>query len=238
MFGIIIKDLNSFLNSIIGFVVLIFNVILSGIFLWVLPGNFNIIESGISSMYNYFLFVPWIFIFLIPSISMSSLSEEYSNETFEILSTKPISSSHLILAKYFSCLIISILLIIPSIFYIISLYFLTDPLGNIDIIPIFGSYLGLLLLTSSYVSIGIFSSSITKYQIISFLIALFICFFLYIGIELLSTTFYSSNIHKFGIKYHYDSISRGVIDSRDLMYFFCVNYLFISFSIISIDYKK
>tara|TARA_R110001583_G_scaffold412_4_gene3878 strand:+ start:21624 stop:22352 length:729 start_codon:yes stop_codon:yes gene_type:complete len=228
---ILIKELNSFFSSPIAYLVIAVYLLINGLFLWVFEGDFNILHAGFADLNNYFFIAPWIFIFLIPAITMRSFSDEINTGTIEILKTKPITNWQLILGKYFGSFLLVILAIIPTLIYVYSIYQLGNPIGNIKFGATFGSFIGLLFLAGTYTSIGIFASTISKNQIVSFIVAVFISFFLYFGFEALANYNLFGNldyfIQNFGMSAHYNSISKGVIDTRDLIYFVTLTYFFL-----------
>lgn len=231
MKSILIKELNSFFSSPIGYLVIAVYLIINGLFLWVFKGDFNILHAGFADLNSYFFLAPWVFLFLIPAITMRSFSDEINTGTIEILKTKPIGNWHIVLGKYLGALILVVLAITLTLVYVYSIYQLGNPIGNINFGSTFGSFIGLLFLSSAYVAIGIFSSTISKNQIVSFLIAISISFFLFYGFEAISTMNlfgnYNYTIQQFGMLEHFNSISKGVLDSRDLIYFLSVTYLFL-----------
>ncbi|HIB00825.1 MAG TPA: gliding motility-associated ABC transporter permease subunit GldF, partial [Phycisphaerales bacterium] len=214
---------NSFLNSLIGYVVIIVFLVAIGLFMWVFPGDSNVLDSGYASINTLFIIAPWVFMFLVPAITMKLFSEEKRLGTMELLFTQPLSDMQIILAKYFAGLLLVLFSMLPTLVYFISIYYLGNPVGNIDIGGTWGSYIGLFFLGAGFVSIGVFASSITDNQIISFVVAIFLSFFFFTGFESLATLdlFYGvdSYLIKMGIQDHYVSMSRGVIDSRDILYF-------------------
>jgi len=228
---ILIKELNSFFSSPIAYLVIAVYLLINGLFLWVFEGDFNILHAGFADLNNYFFIAPWIFIFLIPAITMRSFSDEINTGTIEILKTKPITNWQLILGKYFGSLLLVIVAVIPTLIYVYSIYQLGNPTGNIKFGATFGSFIGLLFLAGTYTSIGIFASTISKNQIVSFIVAVFISFFLYYGFEALANYNLFGNldyiIQNFGMSAHYNSISKGVIDTRDLIYFTTLTYFFL-----------
>ncbi|WP_299524532.1 gliding motility-associated ABC transporter permease subunit GldF [uncultured Lutibacter sp.] len=231
MKSIVIKELNSFFSSPIAYLVIGVYLLINGLFLWVFEGDFNILHAGFADLNNYFFLAPWIFIFLIPAITMRSFSEELNTGTIEILKTKPITNWQLILGKYIGSFILVILAIIPTLIYVYSIYQLGNPVGNIKFGTTFGSFIGLLFLASTYTSIGIFSSTISKNQIVSFIIAVFTSFILFYGFESLANYNLFGNldstIQNIGLNAHYKSISKGVIDTRDLVYFASITFFFL-----------
>lgn len=242
MKAILTKELNSFFSSPIGYLVIAVYLIINGLFLWVFEGDFNILHAGFADLNSYFFLAPWIFIFLIPAITMRSFSDEINTGTIEILKTKPIGNWHIVLGKYLGSLILVLLAIALTLVYVYSIYQLGNPVGNINFGSTFGSFIGLLFLSSAYVAIGIFSSTISKNQIVSFLIAVSISFFLFYGFEAISTLNLFGNfnytIQQLGMLEHFNSISKGVLDSRDLLYFISITYLFLFLTKFSIQYEK
>ena len=228
---ILLKELNSFFSSPIAYLVIAVYLLINGLFLWVFKGDFNILHAGFADLNSYFFLAPWIFIFLIPAITMRSFSDEINTGTIEILKTKPITTWELILGKYFGSLILVILAIIPTLIYAYSIYQLGNPIGNLKFGATFGSFIGLLFLAGTYTAIGIFSSTISKNQIVSFITAVFLCFFLYYGFEAISNFNIFGDldytIQNIGMKAHFNSISKGVIDTRDLIYFTTVTFFFL-----------
>ena len=243
MIALFKKEINSFFSSLTGYLVILVFLIASGLILWVFPGSeFNVLENGYANLQGFFTLAPWLFLFLIPAITMRMFAEEQKTGTIELLLSRPITDINIVFAKYGSAVILVLCAIIPSFVYIGSIYFLSSPTGNIDIAGISGSYIGLLFLCSAFVSIGIFSSIITGNQVISFILAVVFCFFFYSGFEFMSTFLSSpkiSNLLSFiGISHHYESLSRGVIDTRDVFYFLSLTLLFIFLSRFMLEKRK
>ena len=239
MLPILKKELNSFFSSPIGYLVIAVYLVINGLFLWVFNGDFNILHAGFADLNSYFFLAPWIFIFLIPAITMRSFSDEFNTGTIEILRTKPITIWQLIIGKFLGSLCLVILAILPTLIYIYSIYQLGNPVGNINFGTTIGSFLGLLFLAATYTAIGVFSSTISKNQIVSFLVAVFISFFMYYGFEALaSNNLFGSldyTIQNIGMSTHFNNISKGVIDTRDLIYFTSLAFLFLYFTNIRIN---
>lgn len=231
MKSILLKELNSFFSSPIAYLVIAVYLIINGLFLWVFKGDFNILHAGFADLNSYFFLAPWIFMFLIPAITMRSFSDEINTGTIELLKTKPLTNWDLIIGKFLGSLILVLIAILPTLVYIYSIYQLGNPVGNIKFGATFGSFAGLLFLASTYTSIGIFSSTISKNQIVSFIIAVFISFILYYGFEALADFNSFGNldytIQNFGMNAHFNSISKGVIDTRDLIYFVSITCFFL-----------
>ncbi len=231
MKAILKKELNSFFSTPIGYFVIAVYLLFNGLFLWVFEGDFNILHAGFADLNSYFFLAPWIFIFLIPAITMRSFSDEINDGTIEILSSKPITNWQIILGKYFGSLLLVLLAIVPTLIYVYSIYQLGNPIGNIEFGTTFGSFVGLFFLASAYIAIGIFSSTISKNQIVSFIIAVIVSFFAYYGIEALANySLFGSldyTFRRLGMSEHYNSIGKGVIDTRDLIYFLTITLLFL-----------
>ncbi len=227
MFSIFKKDFNSFFTSPIAYLVIGVYLLICGLFLWFFKGDYNILNAGFSDMNSFFYLSPWLFLFLIPAITMKSFSDEFNNGTIEILKTKPISINQIILGKFTSSLVLVLLAILPTLLYVYSIYQLGNPVGNIDFGNTIGSYLGLFLLITSYVSVGLFTSTLSNSQINSFILGVLIIFVLYYGLDALGDLSNSLNIKQLGINEHFKSISRGVIDTRDLIYFMSITLFFL-----------
>lgn len=231
MRALIQKEIKSYLSSITGYLAIVVYLLINSLFLWVFPGNFNIIDGGFASVQNLFVISPWVFMFLIPAITMRMFADERKTGTMEFLFTKPISEMQIVLAKFISALVLVIISVLPTICYYIFLYFYADPVGNIDSGASIGSYFGLIFLGASYCAIGIFASSLTENQIVAFILGLFLCFFFYTGFESMADFNMLGSLDnlfiKLGISSHFSSMSRGVIDSRDLVYFVSLSAMFL-----------
>ncbi len=242
MKAILIKELNSFFSTPIGYLVITVYLVINGLFLWVFDGGFNILQAGFADLNSYFFLAPWIFIFLISAITMKSFSDEINSGTIEILRTKPLTNWQIVLGKYFGALTLVIIAIIPTLIYVYSIYQLGNPVGNIALGTTFGSFAGLLFLASAYTAIGIFSSTLSKNQIISFLIATCIALFLFYGFEAIASYAvlgdYDYTVKNFGMNEHFNSISKGVIDTRDIVYFVSVTFFFLVLTKFRIQHEK
>jgi ABC-2 type transport system permease protein len=230
MIALLKKEIATYLSSLIGYVVIAVFLLITGLFLWIFQGDFNILDSGFSSIEPLFFISPWVLMFLIPAVTMRSFAEEKRSGTIELLFTRPLTDGQIIAAKYLAGLLLVIIAILPTLVYYITVYRLGSPVGNIDSGGTWGSYIGLLFLAAGYLSIGIFASSITNNQIVSFLVAAMLCFFMYTGFSsLASFELFGSlddKIIKLGIQDHYNSMSRGLIDSRDIVYFLALIAIF------------
>lgn len=225
MLAIFKKEIRSFLSSLIAYVVILVFLTGIGMFMWVFP-NTNVLDYGYADLETLFYMGPYVFLFLIPAITMRTLAEEKKSGTLELLLTRPISDWDLILGKYFSSLVLVLFALLPTLVYYYSVYQLGNPVGNIDTGGTLGSYVGLVLLGAAFTSIGIFASSLTENQIIAFIFALSICFFLYQGFAYL-TSFYDSTylsyvLVQLGMDYHYQTIRKGLLDSRNILYFLSI----------------
>ena len=242
MRALYLKEINSFLSSIIGYVFIIIYLIASGLFHWILSYNTNLLEGAEADLIPFFNLSPVILLILIPAITMRSIAEERRTGTIELLFTKPISDLGIILAKYFAGVTLMIIAIIPTIVYFFSMYYMGKPIGIIDLGASLTSYLGLILLGSAFVSIGIFASSLTSSQIVSFILAMFLCWFIYDGLELLGSFSQVGDsdaiIRYFGISSHYNSIKKGLVDTSDIVYFISVIFLFLYASLSSVKSLK
>jgi len=230
MLAILKKEINAFFASSIGYLVIAIFLILNGLFLWLFIGEFNILDNGFADMSSFFLLAPWILLFLIPAVTMRSFSDEKKQGTLEFL-------FNIVLGKYLGACILIILALLPTLLYVYTVYQLGNPVGNIDFGSTLGSYLGLLFLAAAYTAIGVFASSLTDNQIVAFITAVFLCFFFYVGFEGIADFVSSNFIDQLGMNAHYKSISRGVIDTRDLMYFISVILLFLVFTVQHINTK-
>ena len=242
MFTLLKKELSSFFSSLIGYLVIGLFLIANGLFLWVFPGDYNILDNGYSSLAPMFYFAPWIFLFLIPAVSMRMFSDERNTGTIEILFTKPISDYQIIVAKYLATVILVLFSLLPVLIYYFSVWYLSNPVGNIDNGAFWGSFIGLFFLASTYAAIGIFASSLTKNQIVAFIIAVGLTYIIYIGFDSIAYLSWFKGLENFmvslGISNHYQSISRGVVDSRDLLYFLSVITIFLSLTKVKLESRK
>ncbi|MBS1557398.1 MAG: gliding motility-associated ABC transporter permease subunit GldF [Bacteroidetes bacterium] len=226
MTRIFIKEFNSYLNSLIAYLVI--SVFLTGIglLLWVFPET-SVLEYGFADMGTLFSTGPYVFIFLIPAITMKSFAEEKKMGTMELLLTKPLTDWDIVLGKFLAAFTLTLVALAPTVVYYFSIYQLGNPVGNVDTAGVIGSYIGLSLLAAVFCSFGICASTFTSNQIISFIVAAFFCFIFYTGFDSLSTLGSNASllIKQVGILYHYDALSKGLIDSRDVIYFLSVTGL-------------
>jgi ABC-2 type transport system permease protein len=232
MFSIFKKELRSFFSNATGYILIGIFLILTGLFLWVIPGEYNILDNGYANVDGLFYLAPALFLFLCPAVTMQLFAQETQTGTWELITTKPISKLKIILGKYFAGWSLVVLALLPTLLYYFSVSFLAEPVGNIDSGSYWGSFIGLVFLAAVYVAIGTFSSSLSDNQIISFVTAVVLSFFFYYGFELLTDLFTSGQsiqiLGTMGIHAHYKSMSRGVIDSRDVLYFVILGSVFLS----------
>lgn len=233
MKAILLREIKSFFGSPIGYLVIALFLILNGLFLWVFEGEYNILNTGFADMTPFFTLSPWILIFLIPAVTMRSFSDEKKQGTLELLLTKPLSIWQIVNGKFLGALLLIIMAIIPTFIYVVVISKLGMPEGNIDMGSTIGSYFGLVFLIAAYSAIGIFTSTLSDNQIVAFIISVFVCFFFYFGFEGLAsiTPTYSTMISALGMQDHFKSMSRGVIDTRDILYFVSLTVLFLSLTV-------
>jgi ABC-2 type transport system permease protein len=240
MRSIFIKEINLFFSSILGYVALLAFLAFCGLVLWIAPSpQYNILEYGYASMDRFFEIAPWLLLLLVPAVTMRSFSDEFRTGTIEWLSTKPVRDIEIIMGKYMATLALIVFALLPTLLYVYTVKNLSLE-NDIDGAAITGSYIGLLFLAATFAAVGVFCSSLTSNQVVGFLIALFACMLLFVGFDLISRLpampegldYYISMV---GMAFHYNSISRGVIDTRDVVYFVSVIILFISLTRISLN---
>lgn len=230
MIQVLTKEISGFLNSLIAYIVIGVFLTTIGLLMWVFPDT-SVLEYGYADMDTLFSLAPYVYIFLIPAITMRSFAEEKRAGTLELLLTKPLSDWDIILGKYMASFFLVIFSILPTMVYYFSIYSLGSPAGNIDTSGVIGSYIGLILLGGVFCSVGILASSLTSNQIVAFIVGAFLCFLLFTGFEALSSiNVWLSQallIKQLGILYHYEAMGKGLIDSRNLVYFLSVAFIFI-----------
>lgn len=229
MIPILKKEFNAFFASPVAYLVIGIFLLINGLFLWVFKDNLNILNAGFADLSSFFYLAPWLFLFLIPAITMKSFADEFNSGTIEILKTKPLTDWQIILGKFSASLLLVIIALLPTIIYVYTIHQLANPVGNIDFGSIIGSYLGLLFLATTYTAIGLFTSTVSKNQIVAFILGVFITFLMFYGFDALSdlTSNGSYFIKKMGINEHFKSISRGVVDTRDTIYFASITGFFL-----------
>jgi ABC-2 type transport system permease protein len=226
MFAIFRKELNAFFSSLIGYIAVGVFLLVMGVFLWVIPG-FSILDYGYASLELYFEFAPIVLLVLIPAITMRSFAEENKEGTMELLVTKPLRDTDILMGKFLAALALVFFALLPTLLYYFSVWQLGAPKGNIDHGATLGSYIGLFFLSAAFVALGMFASSLSNDQIVAFIFGLLLNVVFYLGFYYLSTlpVFFGKLddfIERLGFRFHYDAMSRGAIDSRDVIYFFTV----------------
>ncbi len=236
------KELASFFSSLIGYLTIIVFLVLTGLMLWVFKSDFNILDYGYAGIDGLFVIGPFLYLFLIPAITMRMFAEEKKNGTMELLLTKPLSEMKLIWAKFLAGFTLVFISLLPTLVCYFSVFALGDPVGNIDTGSVIGSYIGLLLLGAAFVAIGLFASAITNNQIVAFILAALMCAFMQLGFEAIYRMGFLGNadlfVRSLGMSYHYDSISRGVVDSRDVIYFASIIAIFMMATRIVLQSRK
>jgi len=240
MKSIVVREIKSFFGSPIGYLVIAVFLIGNGLFLWVFEGEYNILNSGFADLSPFFSLAPWILIFLIPAVTMRSFSDEKKQGTLELLLTKPLSIWQIVNGKFLGSMLLIVMAIVPTLIYVWVISSLGSPEGNIDMGSTMGSYFGLLFLIAGYSAIGIFTSTLSENQIVAFIVSVFLCFFFYFGFESVATIVpsFQGLISSIGMQDHFKSMSRGVIDSRDVVYFASITVLFLSFTVYNIKSIK
>lgn len=225
MLTILRKEINSFLNSLIAYLIMVIFLTGMGLFIWVFPDT-SVLDYGFADLSTLFSLAPYIFVFLIPAVTMRSFAEEKKAGTMELLLTRPLTDWDIILGKYLACFLLILFTLLPTLIYYFSVYALGNPEGNIDSAGVAGSYIGLLLLAAVFTAIGIFASSISENQIVSFILAAFLCFVWFAGFSFLSSLSSGGEsaflLTWLGLDYHYQALSKGLIDSRNVIYFLSV----------------
>jgi ABC-2 type transport system permease protein len=242
MFALFKKEIAIFFSSLTGYLVVTVFLLVNGLFLWVVPGEMNILYGGYASLESLFYLAPWIYLFLVPAVTMRLIADEKRSGTMELLLTRPLSELQIVMGKYLAGITLVIISILPTLIYFVSVYQLGNPVGNIDTGATWGSYIGLFFLAAVYVSIGVFASSLTENQIVAFILAMALCFVFYYGFDAASTMpglkGFRNQLVFMGIDEHYKSVSRGVVDSRDVIYFVSVIVVFIFSTRMVINSRK
>lgn len=241
MYAVFKRELFSFLSSMVAYITIGVFLLVSGLLLWFFPDT-SVLDYGYAELSGFFSLVPYLFMFLIPAITMRSFAEEIREGTYELLVTKPITLWQIVWAKYLACLVLVLFALIPTLVYYYSISKLGFPEANIDSGAVIGSYIGLFLLGSAFTSIGIFASALTKNQVIAFVVSAALCAFAFLGFDYTSQIFamqhFETIIASIGINQHYQAISRGVLDTRDLIYFISFSVLFLLFTKLATGGKR
>ncbi|EDM38725.1 ABC transporter permease; gliding motility-associated protein [Pedobacter sp. BAL39] len=241
MYAVFKRELFSLLNSMMAYITIGVFLLACGLLLWFFPDT-SILEYGYAELTGFFSLAPFLFMFMIPAITMRSFAEERREGTYILLATRPLTDWQIIFAKYLACLVVVLFALVPTIVYYISVSRLAFPVGNVDTGAVIGSYLGLLLLGTAFLSVGICASSFTKNQVIAFALSVFICFITYTGFDAMSQVFAWRNLEQvflgLSVNEHYQSISRGVLDTRDLIYFISFIAVFLGITKLVIGGRK
>jgi ABC-2 type transport system permease protein len=242
MLTLLRKEVNGFLSSLIGYIVITVFLLINGLFLWVFASDFNILDFGYASLEGLFMISPFVFLFLIPAITMRSFADENRSGTIEMLLTKPLTDLQIILSKYLAGVVLVIFSTLPTLLYFYSVYQLGLPKGNVDTGGMWGSYIGLFFLGASFVSIGLFASSLSNNVIIAFILGVFMSLFTYVGFDFIHSLELFGPvdllIKSLGINTHYISMSRGVVDTRDVIYFLSLIVFFILLTKLTLESRK
>lgn len=242
MFTLFFREISNFFNSLIAYIVIAVFLTIMGLFLWVFPVEYNILTGGYANLDGLFTLAPLVFLFLVPAITMRFFADEKKSGTIELLLTRPLTEMQIIVSKFLAGVVLVLLSLLPTLIYFLSVSNLSLPPANVDHGGIWGSYLGLLLLGAGFVSIGVFASALTENQVVAFVIALFLCGFAYLGFEMIySLELFGSMdlfIRDLGIYSHYLSLSRGVADTRNLIYFISLIAIFMLLTKIKLESRK
>ncbi len=242
MLSIFLKEVNSFFSSLIGYIVIGTFLVLTGLVMFVFPDS-SILNYNYATLEQLFSNAPRIFLFLIPAITMRSFAEEQQSGTIEFLATKPLSDLQIILGKYLASLLLVAFALLPTLLYYYTTHTLGSPKGNLDSGAILGSYIGLFLLAGTFAAVGLFASSLSANQIVAFILGALLCFMLHWGFDVFSSLPLFTGkgddiVQMLGVNYHYASISRGILDTRDVVYFFSIIAFFIMLTATSLGRRK
>ena len=241
MIAIYKKEISVFFSTIIGPLIIGLFLLINGLLLWSDISQFNVLDNTYASMDMFFIISPIIFLVFIPAICMNTFAKEYNSGTIETLITKPLLSYYIVLGKFFAILTLVIVSVIPTCLYVITIYYIGETTGNLDLAGIFGSYIGLIMLSGVFSSISIFASSISSNQITAFILGILFSSLFYFGFDLLSKVYllhrFDVIIQKAGILYHYNIMSKGLLMLKDVIYFISITFLFLKFSEIALKRK-
>ncbi len=230
MFAILRKEISGFFSSLTGYIVILVFLLINSLFMWVFPGEWNIFDTGYAGLDTLFFLSPWVFLFLVPAVTMRMIAEEKRLGTMELIYSRPITERGIVWGKFLASIILVFLALLPGVIYYISVYLLGEPPGNLDKGETIGAFIGLFFLASVYASAGIFASSVTDNQVVAFILSVFICFFLFMGLDSFAYLPGLKKVDEFvirlGINEHYKSLSRGVIDIKDAVYFIATALIF------------
>ncbi|NVJ85046.1 MAG: gliding motility-associated ABC transporter permease subunit GldF [Algoriphagus sp.] len=239
MKSLILKEINAFLGSLLGYLILALFLVALGLIVWVFPQS-SVLDYGYADLEPLFTYTPYVFTFLIPALSMRAIAEERRNHTWELLRTSPLSLVQIVIAKYMALLILICIAVLPTLLYFYSVYQLGDPVGNLDQAGFFGSWIGLILLGAVFGAVGIFSSALTTQQVVAFVLGVFLCFVLYFGFSAASDLglgTWAYWIEELSLSFHYINLSRGVIDSTDIFFYLGMIWLFLGGAVLVLRNK-
>jgi ABC-2 type transport system permease protein len=239
MRSLFVKEINAFFGSLTGYLVLALFLLAIGLIVWVFPES-SVLDYGFADLDSLFAYTPYVFTFLIPALSMRAISEERKSGTWELLRTSPLSLVQIIVVKYLALITLVILAVLPTLLYAYSIVQLGEPVGNLDLAGFFGSWLGLLMIGATFAAVGLFASALTSQQVVAFVLGVFLCFVLYFGLSALAEMLTGDTaywVEELSLSYHYMSLSRGVIDSRDVFFLLGMIWLFLGGSVLVLRNK-
>lgn len=240
MKALLLREIKSFFGSPIGYLVVVIFLLINGLFLWVFEGEYNILNSGFADLGPFFTLTPWILLFLIPATTMRSFSDELKLGTIELLFTKPLSTWEIVLGKFLGAFVLILITLLPTLLYVFVVKDYTYADNVLDMGSTMGSYFGLCFLIAAYTAIGVFTSTLSENQIVAFILAVFLCFAIFYGIEALGTLtgMFTEQFTYLSMQTHFKSISRGVIDTRDIIYFASVTGIFLAATVYKLKTLK
>jgi ABC-2 type transport system permease protein len=226
MFAIFRKEITGFFSSLTGYIVIIVFLLINSLFMWVFPGEMNVLDNGYAGLDTLFIISPWVFLFLVPAVTMKMFADEKRLGTIELIFSRPVTERGIVYGKYIASVALVLLSLFPCLIFYLSVYLLGESPGNLDKGAVWGAFIGLFFLAALYASAGLLASSLTDNQVIAFIIAVLISFFLFMGFDSFAYLPGLKKIDEFvirlGINEHYKSISRGVLDINDIIYFITV----------------
>ncbi len=236
------KEFRSFFSTPTGYIVLAIFFVGAALFLWIFPGEYNVLDNGYANIDGFFVLAPWLFLFLCPAVTMRAIAEERQQGTLELLVTRPISKMNLVFGKFLAAWSVILVALLPAVLWFYVVYLIAEPMGNVDIGAFWGSFVGLIFLSAVYSAVGVFGSSLSNNQITAFIVSSLICFALFYGFELVGSLFSDGTtalyLKNLGVNAHYRSMSRGVLDTRDVLYMLAVTLLFLLSTKMVLSRKK
>lgn len=229
--NLFLKEFRGFFSSPVGYIVLAIFFVGAGLLLWIFPGEYNVLDGGYANIDGFFALAPWLFLFLCPAVTMRAIAEERQIGTLELLLTKPISKMRLVVGKFLAAWAVIAVALLPAILWFGCVYVLAEPMGNVDSGAFWGSFAGLLMLAAVYCAVGLFGSSLASNQITAFVVSALLSFVIFYGFELIGSLFSDGTLMLYlknlGAHAHYQSMARGVLDSRDVLYMLAVTLIFL-----------